>query len=137
MDPADDPEADLQNVHINLILSEWQTSFELRMLDERHLRLLAKGLFQGEGGRRFWTTAREARITTSSTRRERRFHQIVDDEYRVAEQQGPPRPDEEPRRGSVTGRHRGILIGTILGGIGVMLADRVLRTIQDTRRHQS
>jgi hypothetical protein len=50
LDPADDPEADLQNVYINLILSEWQTSSELRMLDESHVRLLAKGLFQG--GRR-------------------------------------------------------------------------------------
>ncbi|MFI0483108.1 DUF6082 family protein [Actinomadura sp. 9N215] len=134
LDPADDPDIDRQNLYINLMLSEWQMSFELKMLDERHLRVLAKGLFQGEGGRRFWIVAREHRISTSATRRERRFHQIVDDEYRAAEEQGPPRPDPEPHRDPAIVRHRELLAGIILGGIGVVIVGRLRRIAPRTRR---
>lgn len=133
LDPADDPEADLQNVYINLILSEWQTSFELKMLDESHLRVLAKGLFQGEGGRRFWNKAREARITTSTTRRERRFHRIVDEMYQAAEAQGPPLPDGAHHREPVIRRYREILLGATLGALVALLADKLHRNIRKAR----
>lgn len=134
LDPTDALEADLQRIYFDLIISDWQTSFHLRTMDEPRLRMLARGLFQGEGGRRFWAAARETRITTS-TRRERRFHQIVDDEFRAAERQGPPGPGE-PRRRPAIGHLGQILIGTVLGGICVLLADRILRSSRGTRRHR-
>ncbi|MFD0851204.1 DUF6082 family protein [Actinomadura adrarensis] len=60
--PGRDPDADLQQIYVNLIISEWQTSFELRTMDEDLLRAVATTLFRGEPGRRFWAEARDTRL---------------------------------------------------------------------------
>lgn len=50
--------------------------------------------FQATPGRRFWADTRALRIDTSETRRARRFHQILDEEYLKAIAPGPSsRPD--------------------------------------------
>jgi hypothetical protein len=41
-------------------------------------------VFSGDEGRRFWTGSRAMRAVAADTRRERRFHQILDEEYRRA-----------------------------------------------------
>jgi hypothetical protein len=125
---AEDAETELQHIYVNLIFSEWQTSFEIKTMDERLLRAVARSLFRGEVGRRFWRNARETRIATSSTRRERRFHQILDEEYRIAEAQGPPIPHREdrPSAGRSSSRYRLPLLGAVLGA-GAVVAVQSLR----------
>ena len=71
-------------MYVNMIISEWQTSFESGALGENRLRAIAGEMFQGKVGRAFWESARDIRIATSETKRARRFHQILDEEYRCA-----------------------------------------------------
>lgn len=122
--PGRDPDADLQQIYLNLIFSSWQMSFELKTMDDRLLRVVTSALFKGEPGRRFWAGARETRIATSATRRERRFHRIVDEMYQAAEAQGPPLPDGRPHREAVIRRHRGFLLGVASGVALAMAADK-------------
>ncbi len=70
-----------QQLYTNLILSYWQTRFELGTFSETHLRHGATTIFSARPGRTFWKEAREARIRTSQTRKARRFHAILDEEY--------------------------------------------------------
>jgi hypothetical protein len=127
---ADDAETELQHIYTNLILSEWQTSFEVKSMDERLLRAVAARLFTGEVGRRFWVNARETRIATSGTRRERRFHRIIDEEFRAAEANGPPIPhrQEQQARTRPAVEYRSALVGAILA-IGVAFAFTWLRRL--------
>lgn len=73
-----------QSMYANMIISQWQMSYETRSLAEPHLRFLAREFFAGTIGRDFWTLAREDRLTTSETRRIHRFHQILDAEYQAS-----------------------------------------------------
>ncbi|WP_147268699.1 DUF6082 family protein [Sphaerisporangium album] len=70
-----------QQLYMNLIVSYWQTRFELGTFSETHLRHGAASIFSARPGRTFWKDAREARIRTSQTRKARRFHAILDEEY--------------------------------------------------------
>ncbi|GII89116.1 hypothetical protein Ssi03_71060 [Sphaerisporangium siamense] len=70
-----------QQLYTNLIVSYWQTRFELGTFSETHLRHGATAIFSANPGRVFWRDAREARIRTSQTRKARRFHAIIDEEY--------------------------------------------------------
>ncbi|GAA4241080.1 hypothetical protein GCM10022254_68500 [Actinomadura meridiana] len=128
--PGRDPETDRQQIYLNLIFSSWQMSFELKTMDERLLRTVTSTLFRGEPGRRFWAGAREARIATSTTRRERRFHRIVDETYRTAEAQGPPHRETGPDQEPGNRRYRGILLGVALGAALALLADRLRNALK-------
>jgi len=81
-----------QHMYVNLIVSYWQSRYELGMFSDAHLRVGASAMFAAMPGRRFWSAAREARLAVSDTRRLRRFHRILDEEYRKAEAAGPPEP---------------------------------------------
>lgn len=90
-----------QSMYANMIISQWQMSYETRSLAEPHLRFLAREFFAGTIGRDFWTHARDDRLSTSETRRIHRFHQILDAEYQksLATPAIPPpdpAPDHEP-----------------------------------------
>ncbi|MEV5412824.1 DUF6082 family protein [Thermopolyspora sp. NPDC052614] len=73
-----------QQLYTNLIVSYWQSRYELGTFTEEHLRHGAGTLFMGQPGRSFWEQAREPRMRTSRTRKARRFHTILDEEYRKA-----------------------------------------------------
>lgn len=128
--PGRNPDADLQQIYVNLIFSSWQMSFELKTMDERLLRAVTSALFKGAPGRRFWAGARETRIATSATRRERRFHRIVDEMYQAAEAQGPPLPDERPHREPAIRRHRKFLIGAASGVVLALAADKICTALR-------
>jgi hypothetical protein len=53
IDYAKDADAELQHIYVNLIISEWQTSFEIKTMDEHLLRAVAASLFRGAVGRLF------------------------------------------------------------------------------------
>lgn len=80
----DDPKTRKQLLYTNMIVSEWSLSFETRALPEARLRVIANEMFQGRVGREYWRNVRETRLSTSAGRRERRFHEILDEEYRNA-----------------------------------------------------
>jgi hypothetical protein len=68
-------------MYVNMIISEWQMSFETKALGETRLRAISREMFDGAVGRQFWRTARAVRIATSETRAARLFHEILDEEY--------------------------------------------------------
>ncbi|WP_433228553.1 DUF6082 family protein [Actinomadura formosensis] len=82
-----------QLMYINMIISEWQMSFETRALTDKRLRAISREMFSGHPGRAYWRQARELRLTTYENKRTRRFHQILDEEYRRA-----PEPSAPDRR---------------------------------------
>jgi hypothetical protein len=86
---ATDPIAQRQAMYVNLILSYWENRWELGQLSEVHLRKAAAHMFRATPGRAFWADARALRTDTSESRRARRFHQILDEEYLTALTPGP------------------------------------------------
>ncbi|QFG20796.1 DUF6082 family protein [Actinomadura sp. WMMB 499] len=83
-----------QLMYINMIVSEWQMSFETKALPEKRLRAISREMFSGRPGRAYWQDARQVRMSTSETRQARRFHQILDEEYDRAP---VPQPESRPR----------------------------------------
>jgi hypothetical protein len=81
---SENPDAQREHMYVNLIVSHFQINYELRAIGERHLRESAYILLSGEAGQRFWIGARELRLRTSDTRRDRHFHEIMDEEYQRA-----------------------------------------------------
>jgi hypothetical protein len=80
-----DPKTRKQLLYANMIIAEWALSFETGALPETRLRAIANEMFQGQIGRNYWQTARIARLSTSASKRERRFHKILDEEYERAQ----------------------------------------------------
>ncbi|MBC6465289.1 DUF6082 family protein [Actinomadura alba] len=105
-----------QTMYVNMIISEWQMSFETKALGETRLRAISSEMFHGRVGRAFWESAREVRLATSETRRARRFHQILDEEYRQAPES--PSPNDSLSRWSIRPRWRPWLLVTgVLAGV--------------------
>lgn len=126
---SDDPTGQREHMYVNLIISNWQMQYELRVFSEPHLRSAAHILFSGEVGERFWSDVRELRAGTASTRRERRFHEILDEEYQHALTSPvvaptPESPSPRPRRSIRRTRQ---VIGLAAVGMGVAAAARRLR----------
>lgn len=71
-----------QHMYINLVVSEWQMSFETGALGEKRLRAIAAEMFRGRPGRRYWQEAREIRLATTENKKAHRFHQVLDEAYR-------------------------------------------------------
>lgn len=124
--PADeDRKARRQLMYINMIISEWQMSFETKALPETRLRAISREMFSGRPGRAYWGEARQTRISTSETKRARRFHQILDEEYRRAP--APPPERTRPRR-----RARALLFGAAAATLAV--APILRRSLRRRRR---
>ncbi|MCW2904825.1 MAG: hypothetical protein JWO67_7090 [Streptosporangiaceae bacterium] len=78
-----------QYLYVNLILSYWESRYELGQLTDVHLRAGASRLFQAQPGLRFWGDTRSLRVETAEGRRARRFHRILDEEYLKAVTRSP------------------------------------------------
>lgn len=85
----ENPVSTRQHGYVNLILSYWESRFELGTFTEQHLRSGAREMFSSPPGRRFWSTTRIGRSQIHETRRQRRFHEIVDGEYLRAVERTP------------------------------------------------
>jgi uncharacterized membrane protein len=77
----DDQKSRKQQLYSNMIIAAWEMSYETGATPEHRLRYNANEMFSGEVGRTFWRNSRESRLSTSANRHERRFHQILDEEY--------------------------------------------------------
>ncbi|WP_246249457.1 DUF6082 family protein [Actinomadura litoris] len=101
-----------QLMYINMIVSEWQTSFQTGALNERRLRAISREMFTGRPGRAFWREAREVRANTSENKRARRFHQILDEEFQQA-----PVPPPDPAEASARHRNWPLVAGAVTGSL--------------------
>ncbi|WP_131101350.1 DUF6082 family protein [Streptomonospora litoralis] len=91
--------AQRQSMYTNMIVSQWEMAFDSRAVNDEHVRTLARNLFVGPVGWEYWNRVREVRLHTAGTRRSRRFHRILDEEFQRA-----PEPPAAPAAGS--GRRR-------------------------------
>jgi hypothetical protein len=133
---AGDPTAQREHMYVNLIVSNWQMRYEMRAISEEHLRASAHIVFSGEIGRRFWAEGRELRLKAVSSRREHRFHQVLDEEHRHAldsPAQSPP-PSQGPAEAATRRRVWPLL--TILGGSAVAGAVPIVRRAVLRRRQR-
>ncbi|HUY48838.1 MAG TPA: DUF6082 family protein [Streptosporangiaceae bacterium] len=122
-----DPKSRKQQLYTNMITAAWEMSFEMRATPEHRLRVNANEMFRGQAGQDFWRSARENRLTTSANRRERRFHEILDEEYQrilAAGHRAEPEPGEHPPEHE-TARRR--LLWMFIGAGLVTLLYRMLR----------
>jgi uncharacterized membrane protein len=124
--PPDDPKTRKQLLYTNMIVSEWSLSFETRALPEARLRAIANEMFQGQAGRDYWQSAREARLSTSAGHRERRFHEILDEEYERAQPSAiaSPHVQTSGTKSALTVKERFLWIGV---GAAVLALYRTLR----------
>jgi hypothetical protein len=131
---AGDSDRQRQHMYVNLIISNWQMRWDLRDISEQHLRATAHVLLSGEAGQRFWAEGRELRLRVVGSRRERRFHQILDEEYQHARHDParPPAPfpdDEDPEE--TAARRPWLLAGGAIAAVAVLAP--VLRRLLDHR----
>lgn len=73
-----------QHLYINMVISYWETRYEIGDLSDRQLASVSDEIFMGEIGRSFWERYRAARIATAPGRHRRRFNEIIDDRYQRA-----------------------------------------------------
>jgi Family of unknown function (DUF6082) len=129
-----------QHGYINLIVSFWQNQYALGGFRENSMRDEFASFFHGEAGRDFWADTRDMRIKTAAGR-DRRFCEIMDEEYQKAVTAGPPaiKAEESIAEPSVD---RKIMLsdslakdGTtlLLGAIGGFVIQSVIRHWRDHR----
>lgn len=115
--------AQRQSMYTNMIVSQWEMAYETRSVGEDHVRALAHNLFAGRVGWEFWSRARTIRLRTAETRRSRRFHRILDEEFqRSPEPRKPTQPrNGPPRRWGAARPLAGVLIvGAVAAGMAAV-----------------
>ncbi|WP_432924258.1 DUF6082 family protein [Microbispora sp. CA-135349] len=126
-----------QHLYINLVMSFWSINFDLGTIFDSELQYQASALFQGEAGRRYWEVARLIR-QREARGRQRRFVQIVDDEYRKAIDAGPAAisadaPASTPASGTLVSPDRARLFGIALGAAALIAAGAVTEHLLHNR----
>lgn len=112
-----------QNMYANMIISQWEMSYATRTLTDGHLKLLAAEFLSGTIGRDFWSLARRARLDTSESKLNRRFHEIIDEEYQRL-QNTPAIPPPEPgglSNHETRSRRNSLVIAAAILGLGVII----------------
>jgi hypothetical protein len=90
--------ADRQHMYTNMIFNQWEIAYEAGAIGDAMLRAAARETLSGRVGRRYWRKVRDKRLATSETRRARRFHHIIDEEFHAlpepepASESGPGAP---------------------------------------------
>ena len=134
----DDPKTRKQQLYTNMIVSAWAMSFEMGTMPESRLRYAANEMFRGQVGQEYWRNARDGRIATPANRRERRFHQILDEEYQKAitssnaPQRRVPDGEHEPWKDDAWAIAQPLLL--VLAGTGTALLIRRLFRYYTGRR---
>lgn len=122
-----DPVTRKQRLYTNMIVGQWATAFETRTLPEQRLRAIANEMFHGEPGQAFWAESREGWLANPANDTERRFTEILDEEYRRAKvaarvepAAGTNRPS--PRSRTVWWTAGGFLAGTCAAAAAAVVA---------------
>jgi len=87
LNPPGSPDVQRQHMYVNMVISHWEMEYGLGALNDQHLRIIARGVFSTSAGHRYWQVARPVRMVSSDGRRERRFHQILDEEHDNAQRE--------------------------------------------------
>ncbi|MEV8631972.1 DUF6082 family protein [Streptosporangium sp. NPDC051023] len=95
---SENPDEQRAHMYVNMIVNHWLMMWELRAITEAHLRAISVVVLGGPVGWRFWTDARERRLLSASTRRERRFNRILDEVYRTVPSPPLDSPPPSPAR---------------------------------------
>ncbi|MFC4869523.1 DUF6082 family protein [Streptomonospora arabica] len=101
--PMPDRAEQRRSMYTNMIVSQWEMAYDSRAMGDEHVRVLARGLFAGRIGWEFWNRVRAVRLRTAESRRSRRFHRILDEEFRASAE---PPPDDDGDSGDDGGRER-------------------------------
>ncbi|MEU8287949.1 DUF6082 family protein [Micromonospora sp. NPDC048905] len=146
IEDATDLEWFRKHVYANLIVTHWQSMWEVDVLSAPHLEVLADQFFKGQVGRRFWAEARGPRRKAETSRRARRFTAIVDRRYLLAVAAGPAvnepatavpnaGPESKSRREAGKGRAAVLAVGVVLGA-AAFIAGRRRRQGRDAHRQR-
>lgn len=124
-----------QEAYVNLIVSQWQTMFELDALAEPELLENASRLFGGAIARDYWARVSPFRLSTAIGRREKRFHHILQSGHDATAVVAPE--DGRMEGGSVAGRPevrfgRVLLWGAAMGFGLIALRLRIMRRTSST-----
>ncbi|MFC8850407.1 MULTISPECIES: DUF6082 family protein [unclassified Micromonospora] len=132
-----------KHVYTNLIVSHWQLMWEVDVLSEAHLEVLADQFFKGTAGRRFWAEARGPRMKAETSRRARRFTAVVDQSYLSALDSGPAAdevaassPATPPEPAATAPRAKSVIplaAGLVLGAVAVLAGHRLAARLQRHR----
>nr|WP_275548865.1 DUF6082 family protein [Streptomonospora sp. PA3] len=114
--PMTDPAAQRQSMYTNMIISQWEMAYDSRAIGDEHVRALAGNLFAGRVGWEFWGRVRAVRLRTADTRRARRFHRILDEEFQRAAE---PPPEDGAGAGTGGGGRRVMWVALGAGLVGV------------------
>jgi hypothetical protein len=98
--------ADLYALHAytNLIFKYLELGFEIGVVSEPSVRAQVAVLFESAYRRRWWASARRTYAIEAATRRERRFAQIVENEFEKWPQDSAP-----PQGGGTTNAGKGVV----------------------------
>lgn len=134
---SDDEDAQRAHMYVNMIVSHWLLMWELNAITEEHLRAIASVVLSGRIGHTFWSDGRELRVTSAGTKHERRFNQILDEEYHKAPVPSAPPVADQAIRHPTDGAHQRTLYGAagvaVLGTVGIAAAKRLMKTRGRTR----
>lgn len=81
---ADELDRVRQLVYINLVVSFWADQYEVGNISYDMARRHISRLFETSIGLRYWTRARATWLERDATRREYRFHMMVEEQYKKA-----------------------------------------------------
>lgn len=119
---------DRQFVYCNMIISFWNTEYNLGYFSEPQLRMAARNIFKGEPARRYWALAGPGRTHVSNEISSRIFASIIDEEYTRALELEPgkkiaPATRPEIAHGSIPWR------SIAFGATSVLILLRVLSRV--------
>ena len=107
-----------QASYANLWIQFWLMLWEFGDLTEAELRkVLARELFASSAGRRSWEQFRGVRIRSDEKRQDRKFYDILDQEYNAASASTHPAEPNVPRPRRVVAVCTWIVTATIVGAI--------------------
>jgi hypothetical protein len=119
-----------------LIVSFWRSMFEIGKITEDQLHALSAYMFAGAPGRRYWTVAGPHQRAHYVSERDRRFVEILDQEYTKAAVSTPAAESRKPKvtRLPPAGSHS--TIATLALGVagGAILSEVVSATRRRAQR---
>jgi hypothetical protein len=138
LNPPGDFDVQRQHMYVNVVVSHWEMEYGLGALTEEHLRTIARGVFSTDAGRRYWQYARPTQLVASIGRRERKFRQILDEEYAATVPVAVPAvPVASGTRPQQRRASSGAVITAMTGAVAALIVVRRLARGRSARAGQS
>ena len=118
---SDNTDEQRAHMYVNMIVNHWLMMWELRPITEAHLRSIAGVVLAGPISWRFWTDARQRRLLSAATWRERHFNRILDEVYRTVPAPSLPASKSSPTTARRTGPTPAQCKELLLLGLGLLV----------------